>query len=224
MALLLHLETATRNCSVALGRDGSLIDLEERATEGYSHGENLHLFIDRVLKRNDLQPRDLQGVCVSKGPGSYTGLRIGVSAAKGLCFALDIPLISMTTNAVLAHHPAVEAAPDKKIVTVIDARRMEVYGQTFDSDRHPLSEIEALVVDESTFMGLEPFMLVGDGADKLREVTLGLRPDVHQQFPSARDMVALGEAAFRSKRFEDVAYFEPFYLKDFIAGIPKKLI
>lgn len=224
MALLLHLETATRNCSVALGRDGQLLDLEEQATEGYSHAENLHPFIDRLLTRNNVDPNDLDGVCVSKGPGSYTGLRIGVSAAKGLCFALDIPLIAVTTNAVLAHHPAVEAAPNKKIVTVIDARRMEVYTQTFDADRKPLGAIEAVVVDENTFAGLEPFVLVGDGAAKLEEVTLGLRPDLQQRFPSARDMVQLGEEAFKNKDFEDVAYFEPFYLKDFIAGIPKKLI
>lgn len=223
MALLLHLETATKNCSVALGRDGELLDLEEQATEGYSHAENLHPFIDRILQRNQLKPSDLDGVCVSKGPGSYTGLRIGVSAAKGLCFALDIPLLSVTTNAVLAHHRAVEA-PNKNIVTVIDARRMEVYTQTFNTNREPLGDIEAVVVDEQTFADRGEFVLVGDGAEKLQEITLGLRPDVFQTFPSAGDMVQLGEEAFKAKRFEDVAYFEPFYLKDFIAGMPKKLI
>ncbi len=224
MALLLHLETATRNCSVALGRDGELLDLEEQATESYSHSENLHPFIDRILRRNDLEPSRLDGICVSKGPGSYTGLRIGVSAAKGLCYALGKPLISVTTNEVLAYHPAVKAGPKDRIVTVIDARRMEVYAQTFDANRRPLSEIKAVVVGENTFRGDGPLWLVGDGAEKLREILRASRPEIIQCFPSAGNMVRLGNAAYRSRRFEDVAYFEPFYLKDFIAEIPKKLI
>ncbi len=224
MGLLLHLETATRNCSVALGNNGVLLDLEEQATEGYSHAESLHPFIERILERNKLQVSDLDAVCVSKGPGSYTGLRIGVSAAKGLCYAAQLPLISVTTNEVLVHHPDVQAEGDDRIVTVIDARRMEVYAQSFNAQKEAQGPIEAVVVDENSFAGAGRLVLVGDGAEKLEEVLQGLRPDIIQTFPSARDMVALGELAYAQQAFEDVAYFEPFYLKDFVAGIPKKLI
>lgn len=229
MALLLHLETATVNCSVALGLDGVLLDVLEQATQGYSHAENLHPFIDEILRRNDLEPSRLDGVVVSKGPGSYTGLRIGVSAAKGLAYALQIPLLSLRTTEVLANSPSVanSAASNDIIIAMIDARRMEVYSEIFDVNFSTIRSVHADILTSESFAGETSNrrrFLIGDGAAKAADLLGNDQTVIFDEYPSAQNMVSAGEKKYRDKDFEDLAYFEPYYFKEFVAGVPKKLI
>lgn len=218
MSIILNLETATTNCSVSVARDGILIAIKENDTPNYSHSEQLHLFIQDILKEADIEFSDLDAVAVSKGPGSYTGLRIGVSAAKGLCFSLDIPLISISTLKSMAHQS--KMMDNAFIIPVLDARRMEVYSVVFDSELHQVRETEAEIIDGHSFhefIEKGKVLLVGNGAEKCAELLQ------HANFsfdtsvvPSAREMVPLSHIKFEAGEFEDVAYFEPYYLKDFI--------
>ena len=229
MALLLHLETATVNCSVALGKDGTLLDVQEQATKGYSHAENLHPFIDEILRRNNLEPSRLDGIVVSKGPGSYTGLRIGVSAAKGLAYALQIPILSLRTTQVLANSPRVTKSlePGDVVVSMIDARRMEVYSEVFDANLKTLRPVHADILTSESFAeetSNRKRILIGDGAAKSSELLGNDQTIIFDEYPSAQNMASAGEKKFRAQDFEDLAYFEPYYFKDFVAGLPKKLI
>ncbi len=164
MALILNLETATTNCSVSIAKEGSILVVKEHDTPNYSHSEQLHVFIQEVLKEASLSIEDLDAVAVSKGPGSYTGLRIGVSAAKGLCFALNIPLISIPTLSNMA-----EQARNSKmdyIIPVLDARRMEVYSVVFDNSLSQVRETRAEIIDQDSFQEYIPkgrVLLVGSG-------------------------------------------------------------
>lgn len=221
MPLILNIETATKNCSVALSRDGKTIFFKEVAEQGYSHAEKLHVFIESVMSQAGVAYRDLNAIAVSRGPGSYTGLRIGVSAAKGLCFALGIPLISIDTLEVLAS----QAKTTKGVVIpMLDARRMEVYSAVFSSDGSQLRETKAEIVTPDSFAEIaEPVCFVGDANEKCKTVLQ--RPDFSFDdevvFPSADAMSALSFKKFQNREFEDVAYFEPFYLKDFLVSAPK---
>jgi tRNA threonylcarbamoyladenosine biosynthesis protein TsaB len=222
MALILNIETATRNCSVALGKDGEAIAVNEIAGEGYLHAEKLHVFIQDTLTQAGFAFKDLTAIAVSMGPGSYTGLRIGVSAAKGLCYALNIPLIAVDTLEVMAMQ--VSAEKDELIVPLIDARRMEAYTAVFDSAYNKLKNTEAEIITVDSFGDFAGTLhLVGDGAAKCKEVLSGENYIYHDDvlFPSAREMCRLSEDKIKIGDTVDVAYFEPFYLKDFIAG--KKL-
>lgn len=220
MALILCIETATTNCSIALARDGELVALKEDYNIQYSHAERLHLYIQQILKENGFTPEELQAIAVSKGPGSYTGLRIGVSAAKGLCFSLDIPLISIPTLTSLAHQVVeVEA---EFIFPLLDARRMEVYTAGFNAQKEEILQTQAMILDETSF---EEFLkkgqvfFIGDGLPKFREICT--HPNAHfleGKLPSAREMGALAYKKYKEEDFEDVAYFEPYYLKDFLLG------
>ncbi len=189
----------------------------------FSHAEKLHPFIEEVIRQSNISFSDLSAVAVSKGPGSYTGLRIGVSAAKGLCYTLDIPLISVDTLQVLAS--AAEADKDSLIIPLLDARRMEVYGAVFNSDFEQIRETEAEIIDENSFADFlknGKIYFLGDGAEKCKEVIKDKNAVfLKDYFPSSKNMVAFSTQKFRNSDFEDVAYFEPFYLKDFIAGKPK---
>lgn len=217
MAWILNLETASVNCSVSLFEGGALRSYREDRSPEYTHGELLHLFIEEVLQEAGLSANQLQAVAVSKGPGSYTGLRIGVAAAKGLCFALDIPLIALPTLRIMA-----QAAPVKEgvLIPMLDARRMEVYSAVFDAHMQPLRETRAEILAENSF---EEFLtgprvhLLGSGAAKckglLTDAAFCFHPEV---LPSSLEMGPLAFEAFREGRFEDIAYFEPYYLKDFI--------
>ncbi|WP_353086899.1 tRNA (adenosine(37)-N6)-threonylcarbamoyltransferase complex dimerization subunit type 1 TsaB [Flavobacterium sp.] len=218
MALLLCLETATRNCSVALAREGQVISLREKAEEGYTHAEKLHVFIEEVLQEAGVLASELDAVAVSKGPGSYTGLRIGVSAAKGLCYALQIPLISVSTLQILAHATPVN---EGYIIPLIDARRMEVYTAVFDAYGKPLSAVEAMILNETSFEAWQgPCTFVGDCMPKAKTVLTHPRFQFLESviFPSAQTMAKLAETLYQEKQFEDVAYFEPFYLKNFMVN------
>ena len=224
MAKILNLETATTNCSVSIAADGKLLTLVEENTPNYSHSEQLHLFIEEALKKASFSFSDLDAVAVSKGPGSYTGLRIGVSAAKGLCFALDIPLISIPTLESLANQLTV--GPDDVIISLLDARRMEVYSAVYDHDHRKIRSTEAEVVESASFseyQDAKTVFLVGPGAEKCKEVLS------HPNFsysssnvPSAKEMALLSFKKYLVKEFEDVAYFEPYYLKDFVLQQKKK--
>lgn len=233
MAWILSLETATTACSVALHYNGELRALHE-INNGYSHAENLTLLIEQGLEEAGIKAQDLAAVAVSKGPGSYTGLRIGGSTAKGLCFSLDIPLISINTLQSIAlqvtgdNYPGSDDLPDRWM-PMIDARRMEVYTAVFDGENKQLTEIEAKILDETSLTDLlenHRVAFFGDGAAKFEAVVPNRSKAVFIDdiFPSAREAGQLAFARFQAGEFEDVAYFEPFYLKDFIAIKPKKLL
>ncbi|MER3316989.1 MAG: tRNA (adenosine(37)-N6)-threonylcarbamoyltransferase complex dimerization subunit type 1 TsaB [Allomuricauda sp.] len=224
MAIILHLETATTNCSVSISKDSEMIVLKENNAASYSHSEQLHVFIKEALKEASLSFSDLDAVAISKGPGSYTGLRIGVSAAKGICFSLDIPLISIPTLQSMANQ--VDLKPGELVIPVLDARRMEVYSCVYDYNYQEIRETRAEVINEESFVeyfGENKVHVVGSGAEKCRGVLQ------HPNFifdesavPSAKDMVSMAFEKYQSKQFEDVAYFEPYYLKDFVLQQKKK--
>lgn len=220
MALILCIETATTNCSVALGRDGELVALKEDNSMGYSHAELLHTYIAVILQENGFSTADLDAVAISKGPGSYTGLRIGVSSAKGLCFSLDLPLISIPTLKALADQ--VNAGEGEFIVPMLDARRMEVYTAGFDSKNEPVFETRAQILDSSSYediLNQGKVHFIGNGVEKFKELCSHKNAIfVEGRLPSAEQMISLSNTKFEKKDFEDVAYFEPFYLKDFMAG------
>lgn len=222
MSYILNIETATKSCSVALSKNGQLIGCHEEVSERYSHSEQLTLFIQEVLTQNGLSQQDLDAIAFSSGPGSYTGLRIGLSTAKGLCYALEIPLISVSTLEAMAQL-MIDKHPMKIMCPMIDARRMEVYCALFGSIQNPIT---AKVIDQDSFaeeLEKYPLLFFGDGADKCQQVLthsnayfeLGI-------YPSARGMLELAFQKFSKKDFEDLAYYEPFYLKEFVAGVSAK--
>lgn len=215
MAYILNLETSTKNCSVSLAKNGETILCKEIAEQGYSHAEKLHVFIEEIVNEANLNFSEIKAVAVSKGPGSYTGLRIGVSAAKGLCYALQIPLISIDTMQVLAK----KANVDGLIVPMIDARRMEVYSAIFDKNHNKIKDVEAEILTENSYQDFDQTIyFVGDCQEKCKTVLVKdnfkFLPEI--VFPSANEMSQLSFEKFQNNDFEDVAYFEPFYLKDFM--------
>jgi len=226
MARILCLETTTTNCSVALAQNGNVIALKEDLSDGYSHGELLHKYIAEVLKQGGCQLDDLDAIAVSKGPGSYTGLRIGVSSAKGLCFANDLPLIATETLKALAQHVNLEEIT--AIVPMLDARRMEVYSAVFNARFEKIRETKAEIIDEQSFVAyLEQgkIVFIGNGVEKFKAICK--HPNalfIGDALPSAREMAPLAERAFQAKNMEDLAYFEPYYLKDFMVTKPKKKV
>ncbi|MBY0487086.1 MAG: tRNA (adenosine(37)-N6)-threonylcarbamoyltransferase complex dimerization subunit type 1 TsaB [Flavobacteriaceae bacterium] len=213
---ILNIETATKNCSVALAKDGTTIFCKEIAEQGYSHAEKLHVFIEEIIKEAGISMTDLAAIAVSQGPGSYTGLRIGVSTAKGLCYALGIPLVAVDTLASLANQIDLE---NGLIVPMIDARRMEVYSAIFNSKKEMIREVQAEVLTEDSFSSFsETIYFVGDSNEKAKTVLTKSNFVFLDQFifPSAKQMSALSFQKFQQNNFEDVAYFEPYYLKDFM--------
>ena len=232
MALILSIETGTDICSVALSNDGELMALRE-SSEGRDHAKKVAIFVDELLKETGVQPADLDAIAVGKGPGSYTGLRIGVSFAKGMCYALNIPLISVGSLDALVqvaredYDAGIVDVEDEDwnratLCPMVDARRMEVYTQLFNTNGASQSDVTAEIVTSETFADVRTngkLVIFGNGAEKCCEVL----PDALyiSITPSARGIVALAEQAFNNNQFEDIAYFEPFYLKDFIV-IPSK--
>ncbi len=216
MAYILNIETATKNCSVAVANQGKTIVCIEVAEEGYSHAEKLHLFIEEALQKAGITFQDLKAVAVSQGPGSYTGLRIGVSAAKGLSYSLNIPLIAVDTLEALARKITIESGV---ILPMIDARRMEVFTAFFDKNYAKIRETKAEIIDETTYSEVsETIHLVGDGAMKCKEI-LGSEKFVYHDevvYPSSNEMSLMSFEKYQKSDFVDVAYFEPFYLKDFV--------
>ncbi|WP_152971432.1 tRNA (adenosine(37)-N6)-threonylcarbamoyltransferase complex dimerization subunit type 1 TsaB [Lacinutrix algicola] len=222
MMYILSIETSTTNCSVSLSKNGETLLLKEDYSNNYSHGERLHVFIDETLREAKIERSQLDAIAVSKGPGSYTGLRIGVSAAKGLCYALDIPLISISTLEALAHQVKPESGV---IVPMLDARRMEVYSAIFSSEFKEIRKIEAQILDETSFAGelsQGKVYFVGNGVEKTKALLNNENAIfIEDKLPSADQMSALAFLKHKKSDTEDVAYFEPYYLKDFVALKPK---
>ena len=207
MSYILNIETATKNCSVALAKDGKTVLCKEIAEEGYSHAERLHVFIEEIIKEAGITFQDISSIAVSQGPGSYTGLRIGVSAAKGLCYALGIPLITVDTLQVLASQANVS---NGLIIPMLDARRMEVYSAIFTSNFENKRAVQAEIITENSFEDLqETLYFVGDCTEKCKPV---LTKENHIflediKYPSAKEMSFLSFEKHQKDDFVDVAYF-----------------
>lgn len=230
MANILHIETSTRICSVAVSQDGLCV-FHREDFDGPNHGVVLGVYIDEALSYADSRGLLLDAVAVSQGPGSYTGLRIGVSMAKGVCYARGLKLISVPTLEllcvpVLLHHD--DLSDDSLLCPMLDARRMEVYAQLFDRRLQTVRPIQADIVDQDTYaewLKEHPVYFFGNGAAKCRETIQ--HPQAHfieSIEPLAKYMLPLADKRYLEGKFEDVAYFEPFYLKDFVAKAPKKLL
>lgn len=222
MSYILNIETATKNCSIALAKEGITVLCKEIAEEGYSHAERLHVFIEEIIKEAGITFQDISAIAVSQGPGSYTGLRIGVSAAKGLSYALNIPLIAVDTLQTLASQVTVSSG---LIVPMIDARRMEVYSAIFDKNHSKIRNVEAEIIDENSFENYtETLYFVGDCAEKCKMVLTKENFIFLDEikYPSAKEMSLLSFEKFQKNDTVDVAYFEPYYLKDFMITVSKK--
>lgn len=230
MSCILHIETSTKVCSVALSEDGQNV-FENTDFEGPSHAVSLGVFVDEALSFADSHALPVDAVAVSCGPGSYTGLRIGVSMAKGICYGrglklIGIPTLELLCVPVLLYHD--ELPENALLVPMIDARRMEVYSAVYDRALRAVRPIGADIVDADTYLEYldkGPVYFFGDGAAKCQDVirhpNAFFLPDIQ---PLARNMAPLAEKAIAQEKFEDVAYFEPFYLKEFVASQPKKLL
>lgn len=229
MPVILNIETSTTVCSVCLSENGKILSIREE-NDGYRHAEKLHVFIDEVLRESGIHLKQVDAIAVSKGPGSYTGLRIGVSAAKGYCYALNIPLLGINTLESMAAG-WIAANKDKTddilICPMIDARRMEVFTACFDINRKTVRSTSAEIVESEPFInGSREIIYFGDGAAKCIDVWSHLSNYKYaaEVLPSSRSVSLVAEEKYTQKIFEDVAYFEPFYYKDFQATTPKKVI
>ncbi len=218
---ILCLETASTNCSVAIGRDGKILALKEDYGKNFSHAERLHIFIDEILQENNLKFSDLDAIAISEGPGSYTGLRIGVSAAKGLCYSLELPMVAVPTLESLASQVKV-GGDGEVVIPMMDARRMEVYTAVFNAGSNQIEPVSAKILDENSYASyLEKgkVYFIGSGVEKFEKICN--HPNaifIREKLPSAREMVQIATIKYKKSDLEDVAYFVPYYLKDFIAG------
>lgn len=228
MAYILCIETATEICSVALINNDKIIAFEHDLT-GNSHASKLHLLVENVLQKANISFNDLNAVAISKGPGSYTGLRVGVSAAKGYCYVLKIPLLSINSllslaNGYLMQNPNYSGL----ICPMIDARRMEVYCAVFDSNLNEILPTQAKIIDEHSFaneLAQNEIIFIGNGAEKCNGKFETQNPKFEIGYVcNATYLSSLAHKAFEQKQFEDVAYFEPYYLKDFVGTVAKKLV
>lgn len=224
MGLILSLETATKICSVSLALDGKELKTLTHFSEKYSHAEKLNGLIMDLFNDTEYELKDLDAVAVSEGPGSYTGLRIGTSSAKGFCYALDIPLIAINSLKALAFS---KKDSGQMICPMFDARRMEVYSAIYGSDMEELEATRAVVVEENSyaeFLEKGQVCFLGPGAEKCMEILSHENAifDLEKKV-SAQGMISFAEEKFKNENFVDLAYFEPYYLKDFIAGTPKKM-
>jgi tRNA threonylcarbamoyladenosine biosynthesis protein TsaB len=228
MPTILQIETATQACSAAISIDGKTIALKELVAQNI-HAGSLTLFIDEVIHAAGIGYKELDAVAVSKGPGSYTGLRIGVSTAKGLCYALDKPLIGINTLQMMADG-FLQLNPGYRglVCPMIDARRLEVFTALFDSSGNLLAPVEAKIIDAASFedqLISAQITFIGDGAAKCADlIRSGNAVFLNENFNSASYMSRIAFDLFAAGKFEDVAYFEPFYLKDFVLTSPKKTI
>ena len=216
--MLLCIETSGKNCSVALFEGLQLVSIREVHTEQFSHSENLHVFIEQVLKESNLQPKAIKAIAISAGPGSYTGLRIGVATAKGLCYGWDIPLIALPTLHILAEQVSYEFTDIEYIIPMIDARRMEVFTAVYSHDFSPILGERAEILTESTFdtyLNKGKTIFLGDGITKFQAICKHKNAYFWEnKFPSAKQMGRLALEKYQAQAFEDIAYFEPFYLKE----------
>lgn len=227
MATILNIETSTEVCSVALAKNGKLLFKKEE-TEGLNHSRLLTVFIEDLFNENNIDFKELDAVAVSKGPGSYTGLRIGVSVAKGLCYGLNIPLIAVDSLEVMGIHAALNSNEEMLFCPMIDARRMEVYTALYNVQGEEINPVSAEIIEPDFLAELldeNKIQFFGNGAEKCKnQIT---HPNAIFDGPSktsAQYMPTLSEEKFNNNKFEDLAYFEPYYLKNFVATIPKNKV
>lgn len=229
MSNILSIETATNVCSVVVSVGGKIV-FEKENTEGPSHASLLGVFVAEALAAAKSDKIELDAVAVSCGPGSYTGLRIGVSEAKGLCYGLGIPMIAIKTPEIMVAKvlQTRDVSAKALLCPMIDARRMEVYAALYDAQSNCVRDIAADIVEAGTYteyLDKSEVVFFGNGADKCKEIINNENASfVDGIYPSARYMASLAEKAFEAGQFVDIAYFEPFYLKDFIATTPKKVL
>tara|TARA_Y100000766_G_scaffold230912_1_gene204890 strand:+ start:1458 stop:2138 length:681 start_codon:yes stop_codon:yes gene_type:complete len=225
LSYILHIDSTTKVCSIALSENDKLIQLIELDSDELAHSEKLHLFIEECLEKGNINPGHLDAISVSKGPGSYTGLRIGISAAKGLCYGLNIPLIAVDTLSAMANSVALNVEKNAVLIPMIDARRVEV----FCSVHHQGKEIKAVhsrILDEEPFdeLNSENVYYFGDGAKKAQDHLDSSWSYLPKPKTSAKNLIPIAWEKFTEKDFENTAYFEPSYLKNFQAGKPKKVL
>ena len=225
MSYILHIDSTTKVCSIALSKNTKLIQLVELDSDDLAHSEKLHLFIEECLEKASKKPSDLNAISVSKGPGSYTGLRIGVSAAKGLCYGLNIPLIAIDTLAAMANSVSLEVESDAILIPMIDARRIEVFCSIHQSGE-TVKAVHSRILDEEPFDEIiaKKVYYFGDGAEKAQEHLNKDWTYLSAPKTSAKNLIPLAWNKFQNEEFEDVAYFEPSYHKDFKAGKPKRIL
>lgn len=226
MERIILIETSTALCSVALAENGNIVSYRE-SSEPKAHASLTAVFIKEILEGGDLTVGDCDAVCVSMGPGSYTGLRVGVSTAKGLCFGSGKPLLAVGTLDTLVAQAisTAEAGPYRYLIPMVDARRMEVYTAVFTSDGTQVTETAPMIIDGNSFADIleeGPVLFIGDGAGKCADVIRHPNASFCQCHPKASSMSVPALAAYRAGDFKDVAYFEPFYLKEFVATVSKK--
>lgn len=216
---ILLIETSAEICSVAVATDGEIISLQ-KSNEAMQHATHLPVYVESAMTLIQERNIKLDAVAVSGGPGSYTGLRIGVSTAKGLCYALNCKLIALNTLKVIASALKNTKPANTIICPMIDARRMEVYTAMYDTELNELSPAEAKIIDETSFSNIDrPIYFCGNGAEKCSKVIQNPKAKfITTLHPTADLMVALAEEAYRNQQFEDIAYYEPFYLKEFYTG------
>lgn len=228
MAIILNIETSTQVCSASVAKNGEVLAMRE-SFEDRSHASLLTVFINELFDELNIDAESLDAVSISEGPGSYTGLRIGVSVAKGLCYAKNIPLIAVSTLQAMALMASEKVTENNVLFcSMIDARRMEVYSSLFNKNMEQVRETLAEIIDETSFsvqLEKQKIVFYGNGADKCKDMithpNASFLAEIH---PSAKYMAKLSQQAFNNKQFKDVAYFEPFYLKDFVATTPKKKV
>ena len=221
MINLLYIETSTKNCSVAISSGSKLIVYKELNSENYSHSENLHVFINDILRKAKLDVKNINGVVIGKGPGSYTGLRIGTACAKGICYSLDIPLVSINSLEIMAE--GIPVFLNQLLIPMIDARRMEVYTMILDHNKKIIKNTWAEELTKNSFTKYskdKTCVFFGNGSKKFKSInpkgkTVFLE---EEYFPSAKNMVLKGYELFMNKKFESTAYYEPYYLKEFISS------
>ncbi|AZA55705.1 MULTISPECIES: tRNA (adenosine(37)-N6)-threonylcarbamoyltransferase complex dimerization subunit type 1 TsaB [Chryseobacterium] len=220
---ILYIETSSKNCSVAISDDEKLLCLTEEVSENYKQSESLHTFVEWALEGAEISLKDIEAVSLGRGPGSYTGLRIGASSAKGFCYGLKIPLIAI--NSMESMIEPFLGENYEFIIPLVDARRMEVYTAVYDGKTgQELSETEAKILDENSFGEFKDkkVLFLGDGAKKAKEILQLPNADFNEEvYPSAQYLIRKTIEKLEKKGFEDIAYFEPFYLKDF-HGVKKK--
>ena len=219
MAYILHIETSTKNCSVSLGYKGVCVATFEQRDQHFSHAEKLQGFINKAMQDAQLSLSDLDAVAVSEGPGSYTGLRIGVATAKGLCYALDIPLIAISTLENLAR----QVDEHERIIPLLEARKMEVYTAVFDNEYQVIEKPHTQILKPDSFanyLSNYSVAFVGNAVERWNDLRY-VKNFSKSTMPGAKEMLVPAFKAYQDKNFADTAYFEPFYLKDFIAGPAK---
>lgn len=217
--IILHIETATKVCSVAVSKGGTLLSLIEKGSDSYIHGESLTLFIMEALKEANLIESDLNAISVSSGPGSYTGLRIGLSTAKGLCMGLEIPIICIPTLDSLLAQGRLKH-PEKVICAMLDARRMEVYTKTLSPKGSTVHELRAIVIEENTFLDEAPFIYFGDGALKVQKLWKTRKAVLDPSIKiSATGQIELSLTRYFDQKFDNLSFCKPLYLKPFRINI-----